>query len=63
MTMTSMSFFRFMAKLEQSGSRISDAWSVELTFSLTVRDWFGNLYTEIKLRILPPILISKFMHL
>ena len=25
-----------MANLEQSGSRIPDAWSVKLTFSLTV---------------------------
>ena len=30
----SLSFFQFMANLEQSGSRILDAWSVILTFSL-----------------------------
>ena len=29
-----LSFFRFMANLEQSGSRVSDTWSVKLTFSL-----------------------------
>ena len=32
----SLSFFRFMANLEQSGSRILDNWFVKLTFSLTV---------------------------
>ena len=31
---TSLSLFRFMANLEQSGSRILDAQSVKLTFSL-----------------------------
>ena len=30
---TSLSFFRFMANLEQSESRRPDAWSVKLTFS------------------------------
>ena len=34
--LTSLSFFQFMANLEQSGSQIPDAWSVKLTFSLTV---------------------------
>ena len=34
--MTSFSFFRFMANLEKSGSRIPDTQSVKLTFSLTV---------------------------
>ena len=33
---TSLSFFGFMVNLEQSGSRIPDAWSVLLTFTLTV---------------------------
>ena len=33
---TSLSLFRFMANLQQSGSRISNAWSVKLTFSLMV---------------------------
>ena len=33
---TSLSFFRFMAYLEQSRSRIPDTWSVKLTFSLIV---------------------------
>ena len=31
-TVTSLSFFQFMANLEQSGSRILDAWSVKITF-------------------------------
>ena len=31
-----LSFFRFMVSLEQSGSRIPDAEFVKLTFSLTV---------------------------
>ena len=35
-TITSLSFFQLMVNLEQSGSRISDAESVKLTFSLTV---------------------------
>ena len=33
---TSLSFFRFMANLEQSGNRIPEVWSVKLTFLLTV---------------------------
>ena len=33
---TSLSLFRFMANLEQSGSRIPDAYSVKLSFSLKV---------------------------
>ena len=32
----SLSFYQFVAKLEQSGSPIPDAWSVKLLFSLTV---------------------------
>ena len=35
-TVTSLSFFRFIVNLEQSGSWIPDAWSVKLTFSLMV---------------------------
>ena len=34
--LTSLPFFRFMAYLEQPGSRIPGAWSVILTFSLIV---------------------------
>ena len=33
---TSLLIFQFMANLKQSGSRIPDAWSVKLTFSLMV---------------------------
>ena len=36
----SFSFFKFMANLEQSGSRIPNAQSVKLTFSLTVTFYF-----------------------
>ena len=32
----SLSFFPFMANLEQFGSQIPDTYSVKLTFSLTV---------------------------
>ena len=34
--MTSLSFFRFVANLEQSGSRNLETWSIRLTFSLIV---------------------------
>ena len=34
--LTSLQFFQFMANLEHSGSRISDAYSVKLMFPLTV---------------------------
>ena len=33
-TVTSLSFFRFIANLEPCGSRISDAWFIKFTFSL-----------------------------
>ena len=33
---TSLSFFRFMADLEQSGSRITEAWFVKVIFSSIV---------------------------
>ena len=33
---TSLSFFGFIANLEQSGSGIPDTWFLKLTFSLTV---------------------------
>ena len=36
--MMSLSFFQFMANLEQCESRISDAQSVKLMFSLKVAD-------------------------
>ena len=34
-----MSFFQFIANLEQSESQIPDSWSVKLTFSLIVTFW------------------------
>ena len=37
---TSLLFFQFMANLEQSGNRISEPWSVTLTFSLIVTFYF-----------------------
>ena len=39
----SLSFFRFMANLEQSGSRILDVWSVKLTFSLKITFYLQKL--------------------
>ena len=33
---TSLSFFQFLANLEQSGNQIPDAWFVKLMFSLIV---------------------------
>ena len=45
---TPLPFFRFIANLEQFGSRIPDAWSVKLTFSLTVT--FSPTKTEKKLK-------------
>ena len=33
---TSLAFFQFTANLEQSGSRIPDAYSIKLMFSSTV---------------------------
>ena len=44
----SFSFFRFMANLEQSSSQIPDAWSVKLTFLLTVTFYLTKLKTELK---------------
>ena len=38
----SLLFFQFMANLEQSGSRIPDAWSVKVAFSLTAIFYFKN---------------------
>ena len=42
-----LSFFRFMANLEQSGRRIPNAWSVKLTFSL-IETILQKLETELK---------------
>ena len=55
MTMTSckqivvsLSFFRFMANLEQSKSRIQNAWSANLKFSLTVTLYFKKTENRTK---------------
>ena len=45
---TSLSFFRLIANLEQSRSRIPDELSVKLTFSLTVTFFLQKLKTELK---------------
>ena len=46
--MTSSSFFRFMASLQQTGSRILDACSVILIFSLIVTFYLTKMETKIK---------------
>ena len=48
-TFTSLSFFWFMANLEQSGSRIVDAYSIKLIFSLKVN--FYLIKTENRTKI------------
>ena len=40
---TSWSFFQFMTNLQPSGSRIPDAWSLQLTFSLIVTFYVTKL--------------------
>ena len=45
---TSFSFFQFMANLEQSGSRIPGAWSMELTFSLTITFYLAKTENRTK---------------
>ena len=45
---TSSQFFRFVANLEQSGSRISNAQSVKLTFSLIVTFYLTKMKTKLK---------------
>ena len=45
---TSLSFFQFMANLEQSESRIPGTWSVKLTFSLIVTFYLKKLKTKQK---------------
>ena len=44
----SLLFFQFMANLEQSGSRIPDAWSVKVAFLLTAIFYFKNWKTELE---------------
>ena len=45
---TSLSFFQFMANLEQSGSLIPDAYSVKLKFSLIVMFYLTSLENRTK---------------
>ena len=65
MTMTScrkivmsLSFFRFMANLEQSGSRIPDTLSVKLTFSLTATVYLSKTENRTKVS---PTQLSKLL--
>ena len=44
----SLSFFQFMANLQPFGNRIPDAWSIKLTFSLTITFYLTKLKTELK---------------
>ena len=45
---TSLSFFQFMTNVEQSRSRIPDAWSVKFTFSLIVTFYLSETENIIK---------------
>ena len=45
---TSLSFFRFLANLEQYRSRIPDARSIKLTFSLTATFYLQKLKRELR---------------
>ena len=45
---TSLLFFQFMANLEQAGSRIPDAESAKLMFTLIVTFILQKLRTELK---------------
>ena len=45
---TSLSFFQFMTNVEQSRSRIPDAWSVKFTFSLIVTFYLSKTENIIK---------------
>ena len=45
---TPLSFFQFMANLEQSGNQILNAWSIELTFSLSAAFYLTKTETELK---------------
>ena len=45
---TSLTFFQFTANLEQSGSRIPEAYSIKLLFSSTVTFYLKKMKTELK---------------
>ena len=66
MTMTSrrqivtpLSIFQFMTNLEQSGSRVPEAWSLKLTFSLTVTFWLTKTENRAKKSLTHTIALSK----
>ena len=50
-TVTSLSFFQFMANLDQSGSRIPDAEPVEVIFSLTVTFYLTKTENRTKISL------------
>ena len=56
-TVTLLSFFQFIVYLEQSGSRAPVAWSVKLTFSLTVIFYFTKSEKRTKK---PPTQLSHY---
>ena len=50
---TSLSFFLFIANLQQSGSRIPDAWSVKVTFALIVTFYITKTENKTKKSVAP----------
>ena len=50
-TVTSLSFFQFMANLDQSGSRIPDAQPVEVIFSSTVTFYLTKTENRTKISL------------
>ena len=52
-----MSFLRFMANLEQSASRIPNAWLIYLSYSLITTFYLTNPENRIKKSLIQPSLI------
>ena len=52
---TSLSFFQYTANLEQTGSRIPDAYPVKLIFLLTVTFYLSKTANRIKKSLLKTI--------
>ena len=61
--LTSLLFFRFMADLEPSKSRIQDAQSVKITFSLSVTFYFTKTTALTKSTALTILLWVKVLYL
>ena len=53
-TVTSLSFFNFMARFQPSGSRIPDASSIKLTFSLIITFYFKKTENRINKSLTQP---------